>query len=243
MSRSLPRNAPVRDDAGFTMVELLVAMLIGALVIWGILGLLDTSIGIGRKTEQRIDAAQRGRLALELVSRDIRGEACLSATETPIVSATGTDLIYYANLGTVDALPEKHQIALESGDLVFRRWVGVRAAAGTIPSVTYPVAATATKILAENVQQAPPTPLFRYYAWTPGVSPTPNTALSTPLTATVQGPPVVLGTAALAVRVAVKFTVLPERGFNSSNPTSTFEDSIYSRVADPSDTTRGPICN
>ena len=189
---------------------------------------------LSRRTQQRIDAAQRGRLALDLVTRELRAQTCLSATEPALVSASDSDIVYYINLGAPDAVPEKHELVLTGGDLVLNRWVGVRAAAGTFPSVTYPVAATSSTTLLENVQLVAGVPLLRYYAWTAGRTPTPSTLLATPLSA---------ANLPLQVKIAVAFTVLPDRAFNTSRPTATFEDSVFMRLADPNDTSHGQACN
>ena len=37
--------------------------------------------------------------------------------------------------------------------------------------------------------------------------------------------------------------VLPDRAFNTSRPTATFEDSVFMRLADPNDTSHGQACN
>lgn len=230
------RRADLRpgNDDGFSLTELLVAILIGVIVILGILQLLDTSISLSTRTQQRIDAAQRGRLALDLTARELRAQTCLSVSEPALVSASDSDVIYYVNLGTTTATPERHQIALESGDLILRRWVGTPAASGSIPSVTYPSTPTSTKILAENIRITGTTPLFRYYSWSSGSNPAPTVLMSTPISS---------GNLGLPVKIAISFTVMPDRAFNTSRPVASFEDSIFTRLADPNDPTHGQACN
>lgn len=234
MSRFRRAEVSLRGEDGFSLTELLVAMLVGVVVLFGIFQMLDTSFSLSRRTQQRVDAAQRGRLALDLVTRDLRAQVCLSSTEPALISAADSDIVYYANLGATTATPEKHEIVLSGGDLVFKRWVGTPASAGSIPSVTYPASPTSTRILAENVQPVSGVPLFRYYAWTAGSSPTPSTLLATPLSS---------ANLPLQVKIAIAFTVLPERAFHTTRPTATFEDSVFMRMADPNDTTHGPACN
>jgi hypothetical protein len=234
MSRRPPAESRTRRDEGFALTELLVAIVVGVVIIFAIVQLLDTSISMSRRTQSRVDSAQRGRLAMDLVTRELRSQTCLSAAEPALVAAANTDVTYFISLGAPDAVPEKHQLLLSGGDLVLKRWVGVRAAAGVIPSVTYPVGASSTQVLAENVQQVGTTPLFRYYSWTAGTNPLPSTLMTTPITG---------ANLALPVKVAITFTVLPERNFNRSTPTSTFEDSVFTRLADPNDTSHGQACN
>ncbi len=236
MSRFRPADlaARLRGEEGFSLIELLVSMIVGIVVIFGIIQVLDTSFALSRRTQQRIDATQRGRLALDLITRDLRAQTCLSSTEPAMVSASDTDIVYYINLAGAGVTPEKHEIVLAGGDLTLKRWVGTPAAAGSVPSVTFPVAPTSTKTLLENVQQVAGVPMLRYYAWTAGATPTPSTLLATPLSAT---------NLPLQVKIAISFTVLPDRAFNTSKPTATFEDSVFMRLADPNDTSHGQACN
>lgn len=236
MSRFRPADvaARVRGDDGFSMTELLVSMIVGIVIIFGIMQVLDTSFSLSRRTQQRIDSTQRGRLALDLVTRELRAQTCLSATEPALVSASDSDIVYYINLGAPGAVPEKHELVLSGGDLTLNRWAGTRAAAGAIPSVTYPGTPTSSRTLLENVQTVAGVPLLRYYAWTAGATPTPSTLLATPLSA---------ANLPLQVKIAVSFVVLPDRAFNTSRPTATFEDSVFMRLADPNDTSHGQACN
>lgn len=234
MSRRPHADRRPSGECGFAVTELLVSIVIGLGIILGILQLLDTSLSMSRNTQARIDSAQRGRLALDLVTRELRAQTCLSAVEPALTTATDTSVVFYVNLGTPAAVPERHQLSLTGGDLVLSTWSGTRAAAGVIPSVTYPVAATTSRILAENVRQVGTTPLFRYYRWTAGATLTPSTLMATPITGT---------NLELPVKIAITFTVLPERNFNRSTPTATFEDSIFTRLADPNDPTHGQACN
>jgi prepilin-type N-terminal cleavage/methylation domain-containing protein len=233
MNKSRHADLGLRSDDGFSLTELLVAMIVGLVVIFAILQVLDTSFSLSRRTQQRMDAAQRGRLAMDLVARELRAQTCLSDTEPSLVSASNSDITYYVNLGLPNAVPERHQLSLASGDLTLRRWIGTPAAAGVIPSVTYPASPTSTSTLLENVATVGSTPLFRYYSWGSGSSPTPSTLLATPLVA---------ANIALPVKIGISFAALPDRAFNTSKPSATFDDSVYMRLADPTDPTHGQAC-
>ena len=124
MSRRRHADQSARADDGFSLTELLVAMIVGMVVIFGILNVLDTSIGISARTQQRIDSAQRGRLGLDLVARELRAQTCLSPTEPALSAAADSDVTYFVNLGGPSDVPEKHQLVLTSGDLWLHRWVG-----------------------------------------------------------------------------------------------------------------------
>ena len=71
----------IRRDQGFTLVELMIGMGIGLIVIAGGMTILDSTLRISRTTQGRVDTAQRGRIAMETLTRTLRSQVCLSATD------------------------------------------------------------------------------------------------------------------------------------------------------------------
>ena len=231
MTFSLARENRPSGEAGFTLMELLVGLSIGLVVLFAGLLVMDSSLKLSRVTQERVDATQRGRLAMELVTRELRSEVCLTSTSPPLVSANDTQVTFYTNLAAVDTNPQKHQISLENGDIILRTWVPT----GTPPSLVFPVTATTTKTLLENVQLTGTTPFLTYYSWNTGGSVvTPSTVLTTPLSAT---------DLLLTVKIGVSYTALPARSFNNTKGSSDLQDSVYVRSSDPTDPTKGPKCN
>lgn len=236
--QALRRAAPPSGEAGFSLPELLVAMAIGLIVIFGAFMLLDSSTRLSKATAQRVDATQRGRLALDLMMRELRSQVCLSGTTPPIVSGNATQVTFYVNLGGPDQLPERHQISLESGDLVLRRWVGT----GVPPTMTWPATPTSTRTLLENVTTQGSTPLLRYFTWGAGSPLVPDSPLAAPLSGT---------SLALVVRIAVALRVQPARDFRdgSARGWADLQDAAFVRFADPNDTgsvttgQKGPRCS
>ena len=88
--------------------------------------ILDSTLRISRTTQSRVDTAQRGRIAMETITRELRSQVCLSATAPALTTATATNVVFYVNLGAVDANPERHEISLTGGDVILRRFVGHR---------------------------------------------------------------------------------------------------------------------
>ncbi len=219
-----------RQDDGFTLMELLIGGSVGLLVLFGAINILDSTIKISRKTQSRVDTAQRARIAMETMTRELRSQVCLSATAPSLTTATTTKVTYYANLGVVDSNPERREISLENGDIISRRWVGT----GTPPSMTWPATPTKTRTLLENVTTIPSTPFLRYYAWQNGNPVLPTTLLPAPLS---------VANLALPVKIAVSFRTLAARDFNNDNVGSTdLQGAVFVRAADPIDTTKGPRC-
>ncbi len=227
---TLPTPALAAED-GFTLPELLMGMIVGLIVLFGAIQLLDRSTILAGTTRQRVDSAQRGRAAMDFITRDLRSQVCLSANDPPLLAGSDTALTYYVNTGDANAIAEKHVLSLTGGDLVLQRYVGT----GTPPTMTWPGTPTSTRTILENVAQTSGTPIFRYYAWGTGTPTLPDAQLATPLAATVLN---------LPVRIAISFTALPARDFRTTAKGSTaLDDAIYVRSADPTEPTRGPRCN
>ena len=103
---------------------------------------------------------------------------------------------------------------------------------GTAPAITYPTTPTRTRLLAENVVPEGSTPIFAYYAYNTQDPPRPDTALSTPLSATD------LGTVA---RIEISFRTLSPNS-NTTRGSIVLQDQVYVRAADPNDPAPTPTC-
>ena len=69
--RSMPH---LNDDSGQTLVELMIATVIGLIVIFAAFLMLQTSMTQGARITSREDASQRGRLAMEQITRELRSQ-------------------------------------------------------------------------------------------------------------------------------------------------------------------------
>jgi len=167
---------------------------------------------------------------METLTRTLRSQVCLSATAPALTTATATNVVYYTNLGTVDAAPERHEITMTGGDIILKRFVGT----GTPPSMTFPGTPTSQRTLVENVATFSGTPFLRYYAWQNGNPVLPTTLLPAPLSASNLGKP---------VKISLSFRTYPNRDFrNNSGGYTDMQNSVFVRAADPVDTTNGPRC-
>ena len=99
---------------GFTLVELLMAMSIGTIVLMAAFYTLDRAGQIQREAADRSDALQRGRIALELVTRELRSQVCLGTATEPITDGRATSVEFYADMSDGSATPEKRKIAYDA---------------------------------------------------------------------------------------------------------------------------------
>lgn len=233
-------TAPVRprlsSEEGFTLVELLVAAVVGLIVVFAALLLMDNATSLSKRTYAQVDATQRGRLAMDTMVRELGSQVCLSAGISPLVSADDNQITFYVNLSGPDAVPQKHQLSYETNNIVLRKWVGT----GTPPAITWPGTATSTQTILENVGRsgtAPGLPIFRYYAYDNAAAiPGPTQLMSaTPLSAT---------NLPKVTKIEINAVAKPSNDFTANAKGSAqFRDSVYVRSVDPSDPTKGPRCN
>jgi prepilin-type N-terminal cleavage/methylation domain-containing protein len=234
-----PPVIDLRGEEGFTLPELLVAIIIGTIIVLAAFGLLDTTVSIGTKVNKRVDATQRGRAAMALIIRDVRSQVCLPG-DTPIGSlraASDTSVDVYTDLGNGSAAtpPQRRTITF---DATARRITeSIYAPSGSAGSYVFPTTPTATRTLLTDVVQDGTTPVFRYYP----VDTTPdNDAQSPAALAPASG----LSTTTLddVARIVVVFKVLPAGSTNTSARTVVMQDEAYRRAVDPDAADPTPEC-
>jgi prepilin-type N-terminal cleavage/methylation domain-containing protein len=104
-----------KAQAGFTVVELLVAMTILGVVAMGAMTLVEVVMRQGRGVLDRTESAQRGRLVLDQMTRQIRSQVCPNVSTKGLVEATPNALTFYADLsdGTSATPPAKRKLEYE----------------------------------------------------------------------------------------------------------------------------------
>ena len=226
--------APGRDEHGFMLIELIVSMVIGVIVILAAWTILDASGSIARGTQDRVDAAQRGRLAMDVIGSELRSQVCLPGAIPPMAAgATSTDFTFYSNLGDQNSPPQKRRFYVQNGAIKEQTWQGTYSGSGTTLTVNW--AATPTsRTLVEPVGQVGATPYFRFWGFDANLPATITQPLdATPLSATDAG---------RVVQVDISFDSRPTGATASSRRDSIFQQSIYFRTADPMDPGKGPKC-
>jgi prepilin-type N-terminal cleavage/methylation domain-containing protein len=228
----------VRDERGFTLIEMVISMVIGVIVILAAYTVLDASSSLGKRTQDRVDAAQRGRLAMDVIGSELRSQVCLPGAVPPMAAgATPTDFTFYSNLGDQNSPPQKRRLYVQNGAIKEQTWTGTYSGSGT--SLTVNWAATPTsKVLVDPVAQVAtplgPTPYFRFWGFDANLPATINQPLdTTPLSAADAG---------RVVQIDVNFVARPTGSTTTSPRDSIFQQSIFFRTADPMDPGKGPKC-
>jgi len=219
-------------ERGFTLMELVVAMSLGIIVLLAAFTVIDRAFISNKAIGDREDALQRGRIALELMTRQIRSMTC-AGQYTPVVKGTDDEVDFYAYMGDPTAggstLPQLHRLVYDPS-------------AGTIGETDYPVTdvttspptvgaspSLPTRTLIANVVPVSGTPVFTYFTYDPNAAQ--GSGGFTQLSAGSAG----LSTAdrARVVKISISFLTRPT-GINLTDPHSTvFQDDVFWRTIDP----------
>lgn len=210
---------PLSSEKGITVVELLVAISAGIAVLMGSFAMLNGTLRGSARTQQRVDANQRGRPVMTRIMDELHS-VCIAPNVAPIYAGSGDSSITFLHRTGSDVAPnpDRRTISLSSG--ILSESVDTYQS-GTYPNYTFN-APTTTRLLTNvgpgSINGAT-VPLFRYYDYSAGgVSTTP---LPTPLSST---------NAAKTVVVAVAFSVAPSRTqVDDANAAFTLSDSALFR--------------
>jgi hypothetical protein len=228
------------DESGFTVMELLVASILGIIVILAAAALMDGAQGHASRVSARVDGTQRGRAAMEQVTQRLRSQVCLG-TATPTVEATDDSVTFYADFGDEAFTPERRRVYVddENGDGVMELREEIFPGTGTPPNVTFPVSPAQRRLLVDGIEPAKdsagvPLQYFTYYAYDSSTPTEPRELLDTPVSADDR---------ARLVRVQIAFRTRV-RG-QEERVDTTFVNSVIVRMANPTDPDqdrRGPQC-
>jgi prepilin-type N-terminal cleavage/methylation domain-containing protein len=225
----------ISDERGFSLTELLVALVIGMIVLLASFMLLDRTISASGQIADRTEALQRGRLAMDLITRQLRSQVCVGNT-VPMVAGSDTSVTFYADLSDASGSTpiKKRTLTYDASTDTISE--SVVTGAGTYPALTFTGAATTTQLLTKVEQimdGSTARPVFRYYGYTVGSTNGALDPLSTPLSAAS------LSRVAL---IKVGFRSFAARTVMDDKNSAVLEDDVYVRVLTATDFNNGPRC-
>lgn len=211
----------MRDESGFTLVELLMTMLTSLVIMSAIVMMLTTSLRAQDRINRRVDANQRVRPVMTHIIQELHS-ACIAPRMTPVIGdgttggSTGTRISFLSKSGAaVTPTPDLHVISLSAGTLsesVFPATGGAQPGPWTFSST----ASSTTQLLTQVA--APAAGLFQYYDFVNGQVDT--SATPVPLSAT---------DAAKTAIVKVTLSSSPSKGVSTFDPNSSL---VVSNSAD-----------
>ena len=245
-----PRLPHPRDNAGLTLLEVLISMILALVVTLAAFAILDfTTNDVSRITE-RVHVDQAGRLSMERLILELRS-ACVTPKIAPVLTgSTGSVLKFISKTGTENSFSqiEEHEVIFTkptagvAGTLLEKSWPSSSFTAGPPPTYTWNAAKESQLKLVTGVkesmtEEASPKaiPVFRYYRYYDKADASPVYGAINPKEVAT---PLTEAEAALVVKVTVTYTVTPEGHepgtFNSDRPTP-FEDSAVIRLTPASE--------
>ena len=225
----------LRRQDGFTLPEVLVAITIAMIVSLAAFSLIEFVMKQTGQTTGRIDAVQRGRMAMETITRQLRSQVCLPSSTPSMVNRTGnvTDagnvsfFVDFSDGSDSTKAPDLHTISFDAANKQFAE-SDIIGGKNATPLKDLPYDGTPVKkiLLSDVVALTDGTPVFRYYAYD-----------GTQIT-----PPVSAANLKKIAQIKIAFMVLPSRGKATDKGTVIFQDQIFVRDVDPNVAIPNPTC-
>jgi Tfp pilus assembly protein PilV len=207
----------LRSQAGFSLTELLVAMIIGMATILAAFTLIDTTTTKSAQVTARTDASQRGRIALDAMTRQLRSQVCVNGV-APIVAATPNQITFTTDLSGTGA-SDLRTLTFDSATRRLNQSVTLSNGLPE-PGRLFTGATTTTTLLADVVADTTQ-PVFTYWSDKPGT----GGSQLLPLAATVP-----ITDLKRIARIDIAFVARPSGASTTSTWSSTLEDSITVRA-------------
>lgn len=221
-----------RGEGGHTLVELMVALLVGTITMLGAFMVLDTTLDRSREVQERVDALQRGRPAMDHMTRALRSQVCLGVLPA-VATASPTEVVIHTDLSDGSRPVQREAFTYDAGrrEIVHTVSPGV----GTFPNLTFPQVTRRNVLLADVTVEGQP--LFRYYAFDTATPPRPDLELT--------GSPLSAADRARVARIEVQYVARPRNtGARPVRPRASvrLRDQVFVRSADPNSNTPSPTC-
>jgi prepilin-type N-terminal cleavage/methylation domain-containing protein len=214
----------LRSEDGFSLPELLMAMIVGVIILIAAFSLIDNSVAINGKVISRQDASARGRSAMDEITRALRSAVC-GNTAAPIVAATSTQVVFTADLGDGTGYPDKRTFTYSgTADTITETIVPGTLNSGSVVWTSTPRALNVVTDTDPDPAVTPTGTIFSYYKFTPGTNGQSYTALPSPVTGT---------DLARIARIDVSYVTRPARVSTIDSRASNFEDTVTLRSVDP----------
>jgi len=231
--------ARLRSQSGFTLVEMLVAATVGSVVMLAVFSLLDNSLKQSTGVNARIDSTQRGRNAMEIVTRELRSQVCFgigAATPVTLTYADQYKVTFYGFSGSGAFKPDRRTLWWDTNSNSLKETI--EAGVGT-PVTSF--AAGTTRVIATEIVPTKTSgvsnPIFTYERQngTAFSSTSPVAAASVPLISVIK------------VAFQTNTGVVGAQSANTNtvqNTQTSYQGQVFARTADPNGLsgTTDPTC-
>jgi type II secretory pathway pseudopilin PulG len=232
--------SPLRNEEGFTLMEVIVAMTIGIVLLGSTLTLLESTIKLNTGVLAKTDAMQRGRIAMDTVTQQLRSQVCFDINTSAIAAGSDADEVTFFSDFSADAQPPiKRTIEITGNGIVSERYDPPKPTPNPFTPASYPASPTASNLVLENarLQWDPvakkPVDFFKYYAYREQ-----NGLLQATEELT---PPLDAAEAARAARIEINYVSLPT-GSSDGKKAVNLSDQVMARHSDPNLAVPDPKC-
>jgi len=211
-------------EAGFTLTELLAAMVIGAIVVFAAFALVDRAFTATNEVTDRVDAAQRGRIAMDDVTRQLGSQVCFSGT-LPLIAGSPTSITFVTDLSDGSVSPERHTLSFVAAGATFNLVetdYSMVSANGATP-VVWSSSPVRNKTLLTGIAQDGATPFFQYLGYYAAAASKTTTLNSTLTSDDLDN----------VTQIAVSFSVRPAHASTANTRGSTLSERVAVPLADP----------
>lgn len=235
----MPVTSRLAQERGSFLIEFLVAISMGMILLFAAFTLLETTLTQTGSVRDRVDATQRGRLAMDTITRQLRSQVCLDSKTAAVTEATPDRVSFYVDLtdgSSATAPPALHTLTFDPAARTIAElaYTGTRNASGVVSYSSTPTRRT----FLSDVQRDGSTPVFSYFAFdapAPPATPTPTLALAAT-------PRLSDGDRERVARIAVSFDALPSRAKAATPNSLVLRDDVFVRSADPDNAAPTPTC-
>lgn len=229
-------RSAARDERGMTLVELLVASSLGIIVLTAAFQILVVGMKGTQRVQSGVETVQRGRIAMENVTRELRSQICLPTATGPqpaLLYADATSVSFYADLGDENLAPDLRQISFAGNQITEKTFAN--SGTTTAPAFSgYPTTPARTRVLATDITQDSGTAYLRYYKFSTADPIEPSIQLTAlPLSATDR---------AGVVQINVTFVAQPTGPSANPEARAVMDNKVYVRTSSASDPERSPAC-
>jgi prepilin-type N-terminal cleavage/methylation domain-containing protein len=239
------------DDAGFTLTEVLLALVIGSIIVTASFTLLDVVMRRAGEVDQRVDTAQRGRMLMDIMTRQLRSQICQTADVPPIkLTTSGTaangsyqqTVTFYTDLtdGRANDAPQMRVLRYDESKRTITEETYF---AKSKTPITYSVNPDRVRLIGQNVYRevraGVPVPIWTFYGFTTSVDP------AVPATPTKVLPLAMAEFSAdvkMVARVGINFDVMALTRSTPGRTATVFTDDVFVRAANPNDPAPIPTC-
>lgn len=248
-------------EAGFTLVELLVAMTAGLVIVFAAFALVDLSITQGSRVSDRTAATGASQSAMAHLDRELNSgcltgdvspiQGATAAGITPIVNSDANDLVFVTGVGDgQNGTPTEHVVTFKNGKLTDTWYANT---GGSPPDIqdastwTFSPTKAGSIVLLNHVIAQPGVPMFQYYSYSNPANTTANSLLGaasiTALPLITTWPSTAANAAGSIAQVKIAWTALPTDGWNDPYRDATMSDSVVFRLTPASPTSTNLPCD